>query len=196
MYAIKRIFRFVASPVLHESVRFETPLPGHCKSLGVCVSLWRKSTNANPLFPIAIVHRSQRTIRDTFAWIELRRRVSVQWRNWRECDGWKSRTESLEFRREKRPSVALLPFVIRNEKLCGWKPSAETRLQPGIQQRSKIHRVLWKQLNVRQISFDSVSALQSSIKIGAQQLAFIRLLRGLSLPRGYVCNLPIYNQRE
>lgn len=138
MYAIKGIFRFVTSPVLHESVRFEIPLPGHCKSLGVCVSLWRKSTNANPLFPIAIVHRSQRTIRDTFAWIELRRRVSVQWRNWRECDGWKSRTESLEFRREKRPSVALLPFVIRNEILCGWKPSAETRLQPRIQRRSKI----------------------------------------------------------
>lgn len=185
MHAIKRIFKFVTSPVLHESVRFETPLPGHCKSLGVCVSLWRKSTNANPLFPIAIVHRSQRTIRDTFAWIELRRRVSVQWRNWRECDSWKSRTESLEFRREKRPSVALLLFVIRNEKLCGWKPSAETRLQPGIQRRSKIP---WEAKNSSSImetierSSDifrfSICALQSSIKIGAQQLAYIRLLRG------------------
>lgn len=56
--------------------------------------------------PIAVSYRSP--IHDSLA-------NRDRCRNRRECQDWKSRMESMEFGREKRPSVMLVPFVERNE---------------------------------------------------------------------------------
>lgn len=109
-----------------------------------------KSTDSSPLFEsTAVVYRSP--IHDSLA-------NRDRCRNRRECQDWKSRMESMEFGREKRPSVMLVPFVERNE--ASRKRDAVATWNGAVEFREK-----WNLSSVMETIERSLDTLQSLICI-------------------------------